>query len=68
MNRASHDQQPADERSGRYACDQWAETEVGLPEITNERLQSVLTWGVLILSIIVACLLPAIVIMDWLRR
>jgi hypothetical protein len=68
MNRTSRDQQPADERSGRYACDQFADTEIGLPEITEERAQSILSWAVLILSVIVAVALVAIVMHDWLRR
>lgn len=68
MKRIPHDQQPTDERSGRYACDQWADTEIGLPVITEERAQSILTWGVLVLSIVVACVLPVLVIIDWARR
>jgi hypothetical protein len=33
MNRIPRDQQPIDERSGRYAVDQWADTETALRAI-----------------------------------
>ena len=66
MQRQQRNDQPVDEISGHYPTDQLADPD--LPEISAERVQSILSSAVLVLTCVVALALPTIVLLDWFGR